>query len=44
MENLADYSFFVSASYAFAGAALTLLGIVVLVKYLMLKSKSKNGK
>jgi len=44
MENLPDYSFFVSTSYAIAGAVLTLLATVVLFKYFSLKSKIKNAK
>ena len=44
MENLKDYSDFISATYVIAGASFTVLFAFIVKKYLSVKSKVKNEK
>ena len=44
MENLHDYSNYISAAYMVAALAMSALMLIVVVKYFMTKSKSQNEK
>ncbi len=44
MENLNDYSIYVNAAYIVTGLVLSALMMVVVVKYLVIRSKNKNEK